>query len=135
MLFFSKNPSEFLSHSRQGFLRIFSYAKEIFLGILICRENLRAKNLPSMGTVFSHSSALKIEIFVVLWGKTTTDPVNKSMEILPLGPVVLIDTAGIDDEGVLGELRIKKTMQILNKTDIAVWSLMLVWGYQTAKKI
>ncbi len=51
---------------------------------------------------------------------TTTDPVNKSMELLPLGPVVLIDTAGIDDEGELGELRIKKTMQVLNKTDIAV---------------
>ena len=60
---------------------------------------------------------------------------NKSMEILPLGPVVFIDTAGIDDEGVLGELGIKKTMQILNKTDIAVWSLMLVWSYQPAKKI
>ncbi len=51
---------------------------------------------------------------------TTTDPVNKSMELLPLGPVVLIDTAGIDDIGPLGELRIKKTMQVLNKTDIAV---------------
>lgn len=51
---------------------------------------------------------------------TTTDPVNKSMELLPLGPVVLIDTAGIDDEGELGELRIKKTMQVLNKTDIAI---------------
>ena len=52
--------------------------------------------------------------------RTTTDPVNKSMEILPLGHVVLIDTAGIDDEGELGELRIKKTMQDLNKTDIAI---------------
>ena len=57
------------------------------------------------------------------------------MEILPLGPVVLIDTAGIDDEGELGELRIKKTIQDLNKTDIAVMVAMLVLGYQTAKKI
>lgn len=51
---------------------------------------------------------------------TTTDPVYKSMELLPLGPVTIIDTAGIDDEGFLGEERIKKTHQILNKTDIAV---------------
>ncbi len=51
---------------------------------------------------------------------TTTDPVYKAMELLPLGPVMLIDTAGIDDEGALGEMRIKKTQQVLNKTDIAV---------------
>ncbi len=51
---------------------------------------------------------------------TTTDPVKKAMEILPMGPVVIIDTPGIDDEGDLGELRVKKTKQILNKADIAV---------------
>lgn len=51
---------------------------------------------------------------------TTTDPVTKSMELLPLGPVVIIDTPGFDDEGALGELRVKRTKQILNKTDIAV---------------
>ncbi len=51
---------------------------------------------------------------------TTTDPVYKSMEILPLGPVTLIDTPGLDDEGELGELRVKKSYQVLNKTDIAV---------------
>ncbi len=51
---------------------------------------------------------------------TTTDPVMKSMELLPLGPVVIIDTPGFDDEGELGKLRVKKTKQILNKTDIAV---------------
>ena len=51
---------------------------------------------------------------------TTTDPVFKSMEILPLGPVVLIDTPGLDDEGELGELRVKKTREIFNKTDLAV---------------
>lgn len=51
---------------------------------------------------------------------TTTDPVLKSMELLPLGPVVIIDTPGFDDVGELGEKRIAKTKQILNKTDIAV---------------
>lgn len=51
---------------------------------------------------------------------TTTDPVYKSMELLPLGPVTIVDTPGFDDEGSLGELRVKKTRQILNKTDIAV---------------
>jgi [FeFe] hydrogenase H-cluster maturation GTPase HydF len=51
---------------------------------------------------------------------TTTDPVYKSMELLPLGPVVIIDTPGLDDEGDLGELRIKKALEVLNKTDIAI---------------
>ena len=51
---------------------------------------------------------------------TTTDPVNKAMEILPLGAVVIIDTPGIDDTGKLGELRVKRTKQILNRIDIAV---------------
>lgn len=51
---------------------------------------------------------------------TTTDPVYKAMEILPLGPVVIIDTPGMDDEGDLGELRVQKTKQVLRKTDIAV---------------
>ena len=51
---------------------------------------------------------------------TTTDPVKKSMELLPIGPVVIIDTPGFDDEGTLGELRVKKTKEVLNKTDIAV---------------
>lgn len=51
---------------------------------------------------------------------TTTDPVKKAMELLPLGPVMIIDTPGLDDEGELGELRIKKALQILRATDIAV---------------
>lgn len=51
---------------------------------------------------------------------TTTDPVIKAMELLPLGPVTIIDTPGIDDDGVLGSLRVEKTMQMLSKTDIAV---------------
>lgn len=51
---------------------------------------------------------------------TTTDPVFKTMELLPLGPVVLIDTAGLDDEGDLGEMRIKRTNDVLNSTDVAI---------------
>lgn len=51
---------------------------------------------------------------------TTTDPVSKAMELLPIGPVVIIDTPGYDDEGALGEKRVRKTKQTLNKTDIAV---------------
>ena len=51
---------------------------------------------------------------------TTTDPVSKAMELLPLGPVVIIDTPGFDDEGMLGEKRIQRTKQILNRADIAV---------------
>lgn len=51
---------------------------------------------------------------------TTTDPVYKAMELLPLGPVMLIDTPGFDDEGALGEQRVKKTKQVLEKTDAAV---------------
>lgn len=51
---------------------------------------------------------------------TTTDPVKKAMELLPLGPVVIIDTPGLDDEGELGALRVEKARQVLGKTDIAV---------------
>jgi [FeFe] hydrogenase H-cluster maturation GTPase HydF len=51
---------------------------------------------------------------------TTTDPVSKAMELLPLGPVVMIDTPGLDDVGELGALRVKKSYQVMNKTDIAV---------------
>lgn len=51
---------------------------------------------------------------------TTTDPVKKTMELLPIGPVVIIDTAGLDDSGELGDLRVAKTKEVLGKTDIAV---------------
>ena len=51
---------------------------------------------------------------------TTTDPVSKAMELLPIGPVMITDTPGYDDEGTLGELRVEKTRRILNRTDIAV---------------
>lgn len=63
---------------------------------------------------------------------TTTDPVTKSMELLPLGPVVIIDTPGIDDVGQLGELRVQRTKKILNKTDLAVLVVDGAIGMQTA---
>ncbi|HWT76965.1 MAG TPA: [FeFe] hydrogenase H-cluster maturation GTPase HydF [Mobilitalea sp.] len=63
---------------------------------------------------------------------TTTDPVYKSMELLPMGPVMIIDTPGIDDEGALGELRIRKTKQVLNKTDVAVLVVDAVCGKSEA---
>ena len=59
---------------------------------------------------------------------TTTDPVYKSMELLPLGPVVIIDTPGIDDEGELGLKRVGKTRQVLNKADLAVLVVDAVEG-------
>ena len=51
---------------------------------------------------------------------TTTDPVSKAMELLPIGPVVMVDTPGLDDEGELGSLRIEKSLQALRKTDVAI---------------
>ncbi|MCX7982289.1 MAG: [FeFe] hydrogenase H-cluster maturation GTPase HydF [Syntrophales bacterium] len=51
---------------------------------------------------------------------TTTDPVAKAMEILPIGPVMLIDTAGLDDEGYLGQLRVKKSLEVFNKADLVL---------------
>src|SRR5512147_575896 len=51
---------------------------------------------------------------------TTTDPVEKPMELLPLGPVLFIDTAGIDDEGALGEKRVQKTRQVFDRTDLGL---------------
>ena len=61
---------------------------------------------------------------------TTTDPVKKTMELLPLGPVVIIDTPGIDDEGALGEKRVEKTYEILTKTDVAVLVVDALRGKQ-----
>ena len=62
---------------------------------------------------------------------TTTDPVTKSMELLPLGPVVIIDTPGYDDEGSLGELRVQRTRKILEKTDIAVLVIDTTDGFKS----
>ena len=61
-------------------------------------------------------------------GGTTTDPVKKTMELLPLGPVVIVDTPGIDDEGALGDMRVKKAKQALGYTDIAVLVVDAVRG-------
>ena len=61
-------------------------------------------------------------------GGTTTDPVYKAMELLPMGPVMMIDTPGFDDEGTLGEQRIRKTVQVLEKTDAAVLVVDAVEG-------
>lgn len=65
---------------------------------------------------------------------TTTDPVTKVMELLPLGPVVMMDTPGFDDEGELGEKRVKRTRQILNKTDIGVIVLSATEEYSEAHR-
>ena len=62
---------------------------------------------------------------------TTTDPVSKAMEILPLGPCVVTDTAGLDDVGELGAQRVKKSLDVLATTDIAVW----VWACGAAEKV
>ncbi len=80
--------------------------------------------------IFGKRNAGKSSIFNAITGQkaaivserkgTTTDPVYKAMELLPLGPVVLIDTPGLDDEGELGELRVKKGREILRKTDLAI---------------
>src|SRR5512146_386131 len=51
---------------------------------------------------------------------TTTDPVEKPMELLPIGPVLFIDTAGIDDVGALGEMRIQRTLQIFDRTEVGI---------------
>ena len=65
---------------------------------------------------------------------TTTDPVYKAMELLPLGPVMIIDTPGYDDEGELGLLRVKKTRQVLNKTDVAVLVVDATVGLQQSEQ-
>ena len=65
---------------------------------------------------------------------TTTDPVTKAMELLPLGPVVIIDTPGFDDEGALGELRVRRTKQILNRTDLAVLIVDITVGLTDTEK-
>ena len=65
---------------------------------------------------------------------TTTDPVSKAMELLPLGPVMIIDTPGFDDEGELGLLRVRKTRQVLNKTDIAILVVDVTEGQKECDK-
>lgn len=96
--------------------------------------NMSLNNTPSADRIhigiFGKRNAGKSSIINAITGQslaivsdvkgTTTDPVLKAMELLPLGPVVMIDTPGLDDDGALGALRVQKAYQILNKTDIAV---------------
>lgn len=65
---------------------------------------------------------------------TTADPVYKRMELLPLGPVVMIDTAGIDDTGSLGELRVEKTLEVIRRTDLAILVLDVEIGFDSWEK-
>ena len=65
---------------------------------------------------------------------TTTDPVRKAMELLPLGPVVMIDTPGLDDEGSLGELRVKKTEAILKEVNLAIVVADVAFGLQAEEE-
>lgn len=84
-------------------------------------------------TIFGRRNSGKSSLINALTGQkvaivsevagTTTDPVTKAMEILPIGPVVITDTAGIDDVGALGELRVEKTLRVLEKTDLAVLTI------------
>ncbi|MDQ2086259.1 [FeFe] hydrogenase H-cluster maturation GTPase HydF [Herbivorax sp. ANBcel31] len=87
----------------------------------------------SLINAFTHQKVAIVSEFA----GTTTDPVYKSMEVLPLGPVVFIDTPGIDDEGALGELRVKKTKEVLRKTDIAILVITsdFKWGEQEEELI
>jgi len=87
-------------------------AERIHIGIFGCRN-------AGKSSVINALTDQQISIVSPIKG-TTTDPVSKAMELLPLGPVTIIDTPGLDDEGELGSLRIKKAIQVLNKTDIAL---------------
>ncbi|AGA68081.1 iron-only hydrogenase maturation protein HydF [Desulfitobacterium dichloroeliminans LMG P-21439] len=87
-------------------------------------------NLPHIA-IFGNRNAGKSSLLNALLGQdlalvspikgTTTDPVQKTMELIPFGPVVFIDTAGLDDEGELGELRVKRSLKVLQKADLAIY--------------
>lgn len=84
-------------------------------------------------SVINAVTAQKLSIVSDVKG-TTTDPVSKTMEILPLGPVVITDTPGIDDEGKLGQMRVERTLAVLTKTDIAVLVVDAALGLCDADK-
>lgn len=96
---------------------------------LMSLNNTPAANRIHIG-IFGRRNAGKSSVINAITGQslaivsdikgTTTDPVSKAMELLPLGPVVIIDTPGLDDIGELGAQRIQKAYQVLNKTDIAI---------------
>ena len=87
-------------------------ANRVHIGFIGCRN---AGKSSLVNAVTGQSLAVVSDV-----AGTTTDPVYKSMELLPLGPVVIVDTPGIDDAGSLGELRVAKTRQVLSKVDVAV---------------
>lgn len=87
-------------------------ANKVHIGFFGCRN---AGKSSLVNAVTGQSLAVVSDV-----AGTTTDPVYKSMELLPLGPVVIVDTPGIDDAGSLGELRVAKTRQVLSKVDVAV---------------
>ena len=87
-------------------------AQRTHIGFFGCRNAGKSSLVNAVtGQALSIVSAVK---------GTTTDPVTKAMELLPLGPVVVIDTPGFDDEGNLGEMRVKRAKDALNRSDVAV---------------
>ncbi len=99
-------------------------AQRAHIGFFGCRN---AGKSSLVNAVTGQSMAIVSEI-----KGTTTDPVQKAMELLPLGPVVIIDTPGFDDEGRLGELRVKRTVDAMNRCDIAVLVVDAEQGMQPA---
>lgn len=101
-------------------------ANRVHIGFFGCRN---AGKSSLVNAVTGQSLAVVSDV-----AGTTTDPVYKSMELLPLGPVVIVDTPGIDDAGSLGELRVAKTRQVLSKVDVAVLVVDATKGMSTADR-
>ncbi|NLB82130.1 MAG: [FeFe] hydrogenase H-cluster maturation GTPase HydF [Clostridiaceae bacterium] len=101
-------------------------SERIHIGIFGKRNSGKSSLI---NTIAGQSLAIVSEV-----AGTTTDPVYKTMEILPLGPTVLIDTAGLDDEGTLGAMRAEKAYQVLNKTDIAIICVDINNGVSSLEK-
>ena len=102
-------------------------ANRIHIGFFGCRKAGKA-------SVVNAITGQELAVVSDVLG-TTTDPVQKAMELLPLGPVMIIDTPGFDDVGELGEKRIQKTKQILNRTDIAVLVVDAKKGFTATDKL
>ena len=102
-------------------------ANRIHIGFLGCRN-------AGKSSVVNAITGQELAVVSDVLG-TTTDPVQKAMELLPLGPVMIIDTPGFDDVGELGEKRIQKTKQILNRTDIAVLVVDAKKGFTATDKL
>ena len=101
-------------------------ANRVHIGFFGCRN---AGKSSLVNAVTGQSLAVVSDV-----AGTTTDPVYKSMELLPLGPVVIVDTPGIDDAGSLGELRVAKTRQVLSRVDVAVLVVDATKGMSTADR-